>query len=47
MEKTKKSQTGGKKMKQVIEEALREMCVNSRYTINSESGRGFMAEHIL
>ena len=34
-------------MKQVIEEALKEMCTNSRFTINSESGRSFMAEHLL
>ena len=34
-------------MKQVIKEALREMCSNSRFTINSESGRSDMAEHLL
>ena len=34
-------------MKEVIEKALSEMCVNSRYTMNSESGRSDMAEHLL
>ena len=34
-------------MKQVIEEALKDMCSNSRFTINSESGRSDMAEHLL
>ena len=46
MEKKKKSQEG-KKMKEVIEKALTEMCMNSRYTVNSESGRSHMAEHLL
>ena len=46
MEKTKKSQEG-KKMKEVIEKALSEMCMNSRFAVNSESGRSHMAEHLL
>ena len=34
-------------MKKVIEKSLAEMCMNSRYTISSESGRSYMAEHLL
>ena len=34
-------------MKEVIEKALTEMCSNSRFAMNSESGRGHMAEHLL
>ena len=34
-------------MIEVIEKALAEMCLNSRYTTNSESGRRHMAEHLL
>ena len=34
-------------MKQVIEKALTEMCTNSRFAMNSESGRSHMAEHLL
>ena len=34
-------------MKQVIEEALKEMCSNSRANVNSETGRGYIAEHLL
>ena len=34
-------------MKQVIEEALKDMCSNSRFAMNSESGRSHMAEHLL
>ena len=34
-------------MKEVIEKALTEMCMNSRYTVNTESGRSHMAEHLL
>ena len=46
MEKKKKSQEG-KKMKEVIEKALTEMCSNSRFAMNSETGRSYMAEHLL
>ena len=46
MEKKKKSQEG-KQMKEVIEKALTEMCSNSRFAMNSESGRSHMAEHLL
>ena len=46
MEKKKKSQEG-KQMKEVIEKALTEMCSNSRFAINSESGRSDIAEHLL
>ena len=34
-------------MKEVIEKALTEMCSNSRFAMNSESGRSHMAEHLL
>ena len=47
MEKTKKSQTEGKKMKQVIEDTLKEMCSNSRASVNSETGRGYISDALL
>ena len=34
-------------MKEVIEKALTEMCSNSRFAINSETGRSHIAEHLL
>jgi pyridoxine/pyridoxamine 5'-phosphate oxidase len=34
-------------MKEVIEKALSRMCMNSRFAINSESGRSHIAEHLL
>ena len=46
MEKTKKSQEG-KKMIEIIEKALKEMCSNSRFAMNSETGRIDIAEHLL
>ena len=34
-------------MKQTIEEALKKMCSNSRANVNSETGRGYIAEAVL
>jgi len=34
-------------MKQVIEDALKEMCSNSRANVNSETGRGYITNALL
>ena len=34
-------------MKQTIEEALKELCSNSRASVNSETGRGYIADTLL
>jgi hypothetical protein len=47
MEQTKKSQTEGKRMKQILDNALREMCHNASAKIDTEGGRDFIVEHLL
>ena len=47
METKKKSQTEDKKMKQVIEDALREMCYHAHAKLDTENGRDFITKHLL
>ena len=34
-------------MKQTIEDALKELCIDSRASVNSETGRGYIADVLL